>query len=281
MSINNDISARAEHLAFTSSAIATMGACPVWDAAMGRYLAALTLCEAEMQYGAHGKAEDADDLERLLLKNQHGKTWDELPEAITAPFEQARSAAERAWTENFAQPQWDAATALVGTPAPTLAAAVFKHTLIQREETPQWTDLPFDCMDVLAADFACLINLPRATDAWATAWATFEKVRAESEAYDRDHWQPAYDAAQAGGPDIPAPVEAEMQRLIDARDEADDAIISTPAPDLAAAIWKLEYTRERRADCDGQLPNDWWQAIVSDLRRLRGNLGASYHQKGA
>jgi hypothetical protein len=268
MSISSDIFARGEHLAFTSAAIATMGACPTWDAAMAKYLAALTLCEAEIQYGGYGKATEELSLQRLSLETQHGKSWLSLPKAIRAENDAAEEAGSVAWTENFAEPQWNAATALVGTPAPTLAAAVFKHTLIRREETPQWTDLPFDCMDVMAADFARLTNPSRPSDVWATAWAAFEAARAEDEDFDRKVWRPANDSHEAGGPAIPAYVNKEMERLMAARHEAENAIMATPASDLAAAIWKLEYARERQ---DGEeLPHDWWQAVMGDLHRLAG-----------
>lgn len=104
-------------------------------------------------------------------------------------------------------------------------------------------------------------------DAWDKAWHAFEVVRAEVETYDRAVWRPAYVAAQAGGPPIPKHIDASMQRLVDAQCQAADAIIATPAPDLTAAIWKLDYARERWADC-ADLPQDWWQAIMGDLRRL-------------
>lgn len=104
-------------------------------------------------------------------------------------------------------------------------------------------------------------------DAWDKAWHAFEVVRAEVETYDRAVWRPAYDAAQAGGPPIPKHIDASMQRLVDAQCQADEAIIATPAPDLTTAIWKLDYARERWADCE-DLPQDWWKAIMSDLHRL-------------
>lgn len=154
MTANNNYAAATELASYTSAAIATMGACPVWDAAMSTYLAKLTLAEADMRYGAYATVEEEVYSARHSLATQHGKPFYELPKEITTPNEAAEKKAYEAWTANFVQPQWDAATALVGTPAPTLAAAVFKHKLIEREETPQWADLPFDCMDVLTADFS-------------------------------------------------------------------------------------------------------------------------------
>lgn len=106
---------------------------------------------------------------------------------------------------------------------------------------------------------------------WDKAWRAFEIVRAEDATYDRVIWRPAHEAAHAGGPPIPAHVSAEMQRRIDALCAAEDAIIKVPAPNLAAAIWKLDFGRERWADCE-DLPEDWWKAIMSDLRRLEATV---------
>jgi len=268
MSVISDNTARTEHLAFTAAAISTMGACAMWDAAMAKYLAALTLCEAEARYGGYGKSSEELSLQRLSLKEQHGKRWEELPEAVRADNGAAEEAAALAWTNDFAQPQWDAATALVGTPAPTLAAAVFKHTLIRREETPQWTDLPFDCMAVLSADFA-RITSDQTGAAWAAVWQSWDAAKAAEDTYHREVWQPAFEADKDGGASIPNHINAEIERLTMAREAADEAIIATPAPDLAKVVWKLDYAREEYADC-AEIPADWWDAIMADLRRLGG-----------
>ncbi|WP_333837372.1 hypothetical protein [Novosphingobium sp.] len=114
--------------------------------------------------------------------------------------------------------------------------------------------------------------------AWADAWQAFEAVRAEQEAYDRIIWMPAYEAMELGGSKIPANVNAEMERLVDARCKADDAIIAAAAPDLAAAVWKLEYTRERWADC-AEWPEAWWAHIMGDFRRLQTQDPATKQQQ--
>lgn len=103
--------------------------------------------------------------------------------------------------------------------------------------------------------------------AWATAMQAFEARRAEEDAYHRAAWRPAYHASKAGGPNIPDHVDAEMERLVDARCDAEDTLIATPAPALSAVIWKMEYAQKCWEDFDGW-PDDWWTAVMSDLHRL-------------
>jgi hypothetical protein len=271
MSINSDIPARAEHLAFTNAAIATMGACPVWDAAMSKYLAALTLCEADMQYGTYGKLHDEYSLDRLSLESQHGKQWVHLPENITGALDGVERTASLAWSENFAEPQWNAATALVGTPAPTLAAAVFKHSLIQREETPQWADLPFDCMEVLAADFARLAD--NATHAaWEAAREAEQTARDAAQRFHAEHVAPitaAHSAGEASYLDARAQEEAAAP-FYNAHADAIAAMLMTPAPSVKAVLQKLRIGLKDWSFDGSEQGCDALQQIASDLARLTG-----------
>ncbi|WP_062785274.1 hypothetical protein [Novosphingobium capsulatum] len=251
-------------LSFTSAAITTMGACPVWDAAMAKYLAALTLCDADHEYGCYGKVYAQYKLASLSLEGNNGNKCNKLPGGL----DDAQDEAEQAWAENFAKPQWAAATALVGTPAPTLAAAVFKHSLIMREETPQMFNVPFDCMAVLAADFARLTS-DQTGAAWAAAWQAWEAAKSAEDTYHREVWQPACDADKDGGAGIPSHINAEIERLTLVREKADAAIIATPAPDLGQAVWKLDYARQLWADYP-EIPANWWGAIMADLCRVAG-----------
>ena len=59
----------------------------------------------------------------------------------------------------------------------------------------------------------------------------------------------------------------ESERLTTEVCRAEDAIMDVPAPDLSAVIWKIEYARKRWEDFDGW-PDEWWAAILSDLRRI-------------
>ncbi len=108
---------------------------------------------------------------------------------------------------------------------------------------------------------------------FATAMAAFEARRAEDLDYDRSMWQPAYHASkEAGGPAIFYEVDKEMDRLIGLRCDAEDELITTPAPALPEAIWKLEYTRTRW-EMASEWPDDWWDAIMSDRRCIAATGG--------
>jgi len=103
--------------------------------------------------------------------------------------------------------------------------------------------------------------------AWAAAKQRFDEARANEVSYDRLSWRPAYDASKHLGPPIPDHVDTEMEQLSDARYEAEDALIATPAPDLRCAVWKVDYSRERWAQVE-EWPEDWWEAILTDLHTL-------------
>jgi hypothetical protein len=238
---------------------------------MATYLAALTLCEADMQYGTYGKLHDEYSLDRLSLESQHGKQWVHLPEKITGALDGAERTASLEWSDRFAEPQWNAATALVGTPAPTLAAAVFKHSLIQREETPQWTDLPFDCMDVLAADFARLADNP-ANAAWQAAREAEQAARDAAQRFYDENVKPANEAHEAGTASV-ADVTAQEDAYAAYSDEhltVTKAMMATPAPSVSAAIHKLRVgLRDWFFDGSDQGCRALAQ-VASDLARLTG-----------
>ncbi|MFC3430707.1 MULTISPECIES: hypothetical protein [Sphingobium] len=108
---------------------------------------------------------------------------------------------------------------------------------------------------------------PGASEAWMAATCHFQRARTAETSYDRSTWRPAYRAERRGGSDIPAAVDAEMERLTEARCEAEEALIATSAPDLQAAVWKLQYARRRWAAFE-EWPDDWWSSIMADLTRL-------------
>jgi hypothetical protein len=107
--------------------------------------------------------------------------------------------------------------------------------------------------------------------AWNAAKAVFDACRAEEVAYDQAVWMPAYNASDSKGRQIPDHRDAEMERLMDARGDAEDALMVTAAPDLTAVIWKMEYANKRWEDFCGW-PDDWWNAVINDLRRFAGGV---------
>jgi hypothetical protein len=110
---------------------------------------------------------------------------------------------------------------------------------------------------------------------WAVAKQRFDEARAAEVSYDRVSWRPAYEASKHLGPPIPEHVDAVMEQLMEARHDAEDALIATPAPELADAVWKIDYARKRWAQVEGW-PEDWWEAILADLHALVAETGADH-----
>lgn len=113
---------------------------------------------------------------------------------------------------------------------------------------------------------------PDASSPWQMAMRRFEQARAAETAFDIRVWMPAYEACEMDECPIPDDVDAELTRLTDLRCLAEDALIATAAPNLPAAIWKIEYARDRWADCD-DWPQSWWQHVMMDLTRLAASMG--------
>lgn len=114
--------------------------------------------------------------------------------------------------------------------------------------------------------------VPDALSPWQTAMHRFEQAREAETSFDIRVWTPAYEASEMDECPIPDDVDAELTRLTDLRCLAEDALIATPAPNLPAAIWKIEYARDRWADFDGW-PQSWWQHVMMDLTRLAASMG--------
>lgn len=110
-----------------------------------------------------------------------------------------------------------------------------------------------------AAEMACT---PVAASAWDHAMAQFKAAQRAEDAYmgsKRDAWT--------------SDDERELERLIDARCDAEDRLIATPTPIMSAVIWKIEYARKRWVDFT-DWPDDWWASVMTDLRRFAGEIAA-------
>jgi sirohydrochlorin ferrochelatase len=113
------------------------------------------------------------------------------------------------------------------------------------------------------------------TEAWAAAKDAYDRATAAEAAYVDSTWNPALEREKrsaelhGGRPAtedlIPDSVDAEIERLADARCEAETTLIQCPAPSLADVIWKVEHARQRWAD-SAAWPDDWWAAVLGDLR---------------
>jgi len=64
--------------------------------------------------------------------------------------------ADREYDERYLSKIAPAAIALALTPAPNLAAALFKAKLIEREDLHLYAEMPRDCMEVVHEDMARL-----------------------------------------------------------------------------------------------------------------------------
>jgi|GEM_PF-6807014 hypothetical protein len=102
---------------------------------------------------------------------------------------------------------------------------------------------------------------------WDAAQVAFEIASRTEDGHHKTAWLPCYEAAEKGGLPMPDAIEAEADRLTEIRCAAEDVLIATAAPDLPAAIWKIEYARKRWEDF-ADWPETWWTAIMGDLRRL-------------
>jgi len=126
----------AARAAFTSLALATMGADAEWDRRLSEYLCADAMMNADATFGAYSVEKERYDAESLSIKETFGENWQVSPRAAklhrTAYQREAR--ANECWSAKYCEPQWQSAISLAQTPAPTLHAALFKVQLIMRED---------------------------------------------------------------------------------------------------------------------------------------------------
>jgi len=238
----NQITYRA---AYNSLALSTLGACPVWDAALKRFLATNCLQHADIEHGALSQASEQAAFERMRLESLYGSKWRGDPRAkpAVARLNEAYAAADNAWTEKFAEPYFQAVRDLVLVPAPTIAAAVFKADLIYAEEA--WNDTGFeaDCMQILQDDFARLTAIP-----------------------DRSEWDrlvTRYEAVEAIRP------EDTTDAIIDESGDLIEQIMAMPAPDASAVRWKLDHVLHTRdGACNDSYAASFLKQTIADYRHF-------------
>lgn len=102
--------------------------------------------------------------------------------------------------------------------------------------------------------------------AWANAVGRYQAARDAEDGYDRDVWMPAYRTDEGGGRSIPDDVNAEMERLMEVRHNAEDKMVGVPAPNVAAVVTKIDAYRRRWAGFEWT--DEQWDPILADLRRL-------------
>lgn len=129
-----------------------------WDFRMADYLRLDGLYRAAVEFGPYGKADEnaANMIANLQMK--YGINFRLYPEAK----EQAEKAyrdrqrVEDAVFEQYLVPLLKAQRLLVVTPAPDLAAALFKIELIREENLHDDPDLTKDCFTLVEQDMARL-----------------------------------------------------------------------------------------------------------------------------
>ncbi len=114
--------------------------------------------------------------------------------------------------------------------------------------------------------------MPEGRQSWDTVKAAFEAASSLEQKFDATYVDSVVTAKP--GPErsaqldtVPAWVWGVSKSLTDARCAAEEALILFPAPDLAAALWKIEYARPRWEGFD-DWPKEWWDAALADLRRF-------------
>lgn len=141
---------------FNAQGTATMGLDPEWDRAVTNYIAADVRAKVQEEYGPLARKENDDGLEAIRLAHRLGKGWRETAEGKAAWTRHAanRKAQERDLTDTYYQPLWAAMRELACTPAPSLAAALWKAAVIDLQEV--WNDGEFegDCVALIDADLA-------------------------------------------------------------------------------------------------------------------------------
>jgi hypothetical protein len=76
---------------------------------------------------------------------------------------------------------------------------------------------------------ALYAQLPRQ---WSDAYLAWSQALAAETAYDQAFWTPAFQRHEAGGPQIPPNVDANIERLQRVRIDAEGVLIEMPAPSL-------------------------------------------------
>ena len=137
---------------------ATFTPCPDWNAKMKAYLHIDALARAYAEFGEGARLSDKWGWQDIRLQEQFGPNFRNIPEAraiLSGRNEEVRDHEERT-TERFFRPLWAAQRELALTPAPTIAAALFKADMIEASELSNDSLMERDCFEIVAEDFARL-----------------------------------------------------------------------------------------------------------------------------
>lgn len=146
---------RAQFLAIGGS---TMGVDPAWDEAMREFLACDIRARAQEHFGPIIQRQEAHERHQMELEERLGRQWREHPEGrpIWELMQDDGVRGDAEIAERFYKPLWAAQVKLAMTPAPSLAAVVFKAALIEAQEVYNDVGMESDCIALLDADLARL-----------------------------------------------------------------------------------------------------------------------------
>lgn len=115
------------------------------------------------------------------------------------------------------------------------------------------------------------------TPSFAGAHAALLAARVAEDTYDAETWRPAYDRWTIDKTPIPKEADAEIERLQEARCDAEVVAIMTPADSIADVGSKIELAQKRWEGFD--IPDDWHSAIMGDISGLQTRFAEAWLEK--
>lgn len=146
-----------QYLAAANPALAATGD-QEWDSRFADWLALDALARADIDFGPYAEACRHNDDTKRRLEHDHGLNFKACPKA-SAEWEvewRKMLAAEDDRQDRYLAPMWRAARALALTPAPNLAAALYKVEVIKREELDNNGGFEVDPFQIVRDDIARL-----------------------------------------------------------------------------------------------------------------------------
>ena len=278
-----DIDTSSRQCAFATLALSTLGADPVWDTRLTNYLRLQALAQGECDFGKLARANDDNARVQMHLESKYGTSWRSNPiaRADADPSAATACAAEDVWTESLCEPYWQAARDLAMTPAPTLAAAMFKVQVIKWDELDNASSMTREPMGIITEDMARLAAAPINTAAVAETEANDAEIigawNTRHAAYDQFNALPFSDEPDTAQ----TPEERAQWAIIDATEETIRATIAASPHGAAIQLWTaLQHDITDRQDEAAVLRRDleWFKddkgqdwtirLILSALRSL-------------
>lgn len=150
--------------AFNTAALQTLGADSLWDSRLTEYLRTDGLQHAYIEWGDYARHYEHVAGEERRLSATHGHGWRNHPDAaeLDRRTDGERRRVEATWDE-LCESYRAAARALVLTPAPTIAAALFKLRAIEWSDLDSSSQMTRRCDEIVAEDMARLAGQPSNT----------------------------------------------------------------------------------------------------------------------